>query len=139
MGSSVRYLALDLGERRIGLAVGDEAVGISRPLRSLRRRGGEADLAAVRAIARAEEVVALLFGLPLTLRGEEGHEARRARELGERIARSLGLPFEFADERLTTKQARRYAAGRDFDVDAAAAALLLQSHLDRRRRLRAGG
>ena len=133
MGSS-RYLALDLGERRIGLAVGDDAGGIARPLRSVRRRGGEADFAAVRPVARAEAVDALLFGLPLTLRGEEGHEARRARELGERIAGALGLPFEFADERLTTRQASRYARGRGFDIDAAAAALLLQSHLDRRRR-----
>ena len=114
--------------------MGDDAGGIARALRTLRRRGGEADLAALRAFARAEEVDTLLFGLPLTLRGEEGHQARRARELGERIGRALGLPFEFADERLTTRQARRYASGSEFDMDAAAAAILLQSHLDRRRR-----
>jgi putative Holliday junction resolvase len=131
---NVRYLGLDLGERRIGLAVGDDAAGLATPLRSVRRRGGEADVAAVRAAAQAERVDALVFGLPVTLRGEEGPQARRARELGQRIAAELGLPFEFVDERLTTAQASRYRSGRNFDLDAAAAAILLQDHLERRRR-----
>lgn len=130
----MRYLAADLGERRIGLAVGDDASGLARPLRSLRRRGGDADVVALRAIVETEGVEALLFGLPLTLRGEEGREARRARSLAERFATGLGLPFELADERLTTAHARRLATGRDVDLDAAAAALLLQAHLDTRRR-----
>jgi putative Holliday junction resolvase len=130
----MRYLALDLGERRIGLAVGDDQAGLATPLRSVRRRSRDADIAAVRAAARAEGVEALVFGLPITLRGEEGSQAEKARALGERIAEELGLPFEFADERLTTAQANRYRSGSSFDVDAAAAAILLQGHLDRRRR-----
>lgn len=130
----MRYLALDLGERRIGLAVGDDEAGLARPLRSVRRRSRDADIAAVRAAVDAERVEALVFGLPISLSGEEGFQAQKARSLGERIAAELGLPFEFADERLTTAQANRYRSGSDFDVDAAAAAILLQDHLDRRRR-----
>lgn len=132
----MRYLALDLGERRIGLAVGDDEAGLARPLPTLHRRGGDADIAALRAIAGAEEVEALVVGLPLTLRGEEGPQAQRTRRLGEGIARALGLPLEFVDERLTTQHAERFRSGRRFDVDAAAAALLLQQHLDQQKRRR---
>lgn len=132
----MRYLALDLGERRIGLAVGDDEAGLARALPTLHRRGGDADIAALRAIAGAEEVEALVVGLPLTLRGEEGPQARRTRALGEGIARALGLPLEFVDERLTTQHAERFRSGRRFDVDAAAAALLLQQHLDQQTRRR---
>lgn len=132
----MRYLALDLGERRIGLAVGDDEAGLARALPTLHRRGGDADIAALRAIAGAEEVEALVVGLPLTLRGEEGPQARRTRALGEGIARALGLPLEFVDERLTTQHAERFRSGRRFDVDAAAAALLLQQHLDQQKRRR---
>ncbi len=129
-----RYLALDLGERRIGLAVGDDAAGIATPLPSLRRRSHDADADALRAVVRAEGAEALLIGLPLTLRGEEGPQAGRARALGERLAAELGLRREFLDERLTTSAAERLRTGRRFDVDSAAAALLLQQHLDRARR-----
>lgn len=129
----VRYLALDLGERRIGLAVGDEEGGVARALPSLRRRSRRADLDALHAIVREEGAQALLIGLPLTLRGEEGPQAVRTRAHGEGLARELGLPFEFRDERLTTSAAERFRTGRKFDVDSAAAALLLQEHLERRR------
>ncbi len=128
-----RYLALDLGEKRIGLAVGDDAAGIARPLPSLRRKTNLADTRALRAVVDDEEVEMLLIGLPLTLRGEESHQAARARALGERLAAELGLPREYADERLTTSAAERLRTSRDFDVDSAAAALLLQQYLDRHR------
>ncbi len=129
-----RYLALDLGERRIGLAVGDDEAGIATPLPSLRRRSKQADVDALRAIVRDERAGVLLIGLPLTLRGEEGRQAVRSRALGARLATELGLPHEYLDERLTTSAAERLRTGRRFDVDSAAAALLLQQHLDRRRR-----
>ena len=128
-----RYLALDLGERRIGLAVGDDAGGLATPLPSLRRRSHRADVDALRATVRDERAEVLLIGLPLTLRGEEGPQAGRARSLGERLASDLGMAHEYLDERLTTSAAERLRSGRRFDVDSAAAALLLQQHLDRRR------
>src|ERR1700694_25090 len=76
---AVRYLALDVGDRRIGLAVGDDAHGLSRPLQTLIRRSVVKDLAEIERIAREEAVDALVIGLPLTLRGEEGHQAGRIR------------------------------------------------------------
>jgi putative holliday junction resolvase len=130
----MRYLALDLGERRIGLAVGDDESRLATSLRSIQRRGGDADIEAIRAVIRAEEVDALVIGLPLTMRGEEGPQATRTRAFGERIAASLGVPHEYIDERLTSRQAERYRGRGRFDVDSAAAAILLQHRLDRRER-----
>lgn len=124
-----RYLALDVGDRRIGLAVGDEGGGVARPLRTLRRRGRHADVAAIGAVARTEEVSALLIGLPLTLRGEEGPQASRVRRFSEALG-ALGLPVELYDERFTTSEATLRGAS---DVDAGAAVVLLEDFLGRRR------
>lgn len=124
-----RYLALDVGDRRIGLAVGDVGGGIARPLRTLRRRGVAADVAAIGEIARKEEVSALLIGLPLTLRGEEGHQAGRVRRFADALA-TTGLPVELYDERFTSAEAVRQGAS---DDDAGAAAVLLEDFLRSRR------
>lgn len=125
-----RYLAVDVGDRRIGLAVGDEQGGIARALRTLRRRGVEADVAAIGDIARQEEVSALLIGLPLTLRGDEGPQAARVRRFADACA-SLGLPTLMYDERFTTSEAILRGAK---DVDAGAASVLLEDFLRARRR-----
>ncbi len=120
-----RYLALDVGERRIGLAVGDVGGGIARPLRTLVRRALAADVAAIGEVARKEEVTALLIGLPLTLRGDEGPQAARVRRFADPLAR-LGLPIDFHDERFTTAEAESQGAT---DRDAGAAAILLEDFL----------
>jgi putative pre-16S rRNA nuclease len=121
----VRYLALDVGDRRIGLAVGDAEGGIARPLPTLKRRSLEADIEAIGGIARQEEATTLLIGLPLTLRGDEGHQAARVRRFAEACSR-LGLPVELHDERFTTSEAtlRGFA-----DPDAGAAVVLLEDAL----------
>jgi putative Holliday junction resolvase len=124
-----RYLALDVGERRIGLAVGDEGGGIARPLRTLQRRGTSADVAAIGDIARKEDVTALLIGLPLTLRGEDGPQAARVRRFADAIA-ALGLPVELHDERFTTSEAGLRGAP---DLDAGAASILLEDFLRQRK------
>lgn len=123
-----RYLALDVGDRRIGMAVGDAGGGIARPLRTLRRKSVAVDVAAIREIARKEEVSALLIGLPLTLRGEEGPQAARVRRFVEACG-GVGLPVELYDERYTTAEAAHQGAR---DVDAGAAAILLEDFLRRR-------
>ena len=125
----MRYLALDVGDRRIGLAVGDVEGGIARALRTLRRRSVEADVAAIGDVARREEVAALLIGLPLTLRGEDGPQATRVRRFADACA-SLGLPIELYDERFTSAEAVRRGAP---DVDAGAASILLEDFLGTRR------
>lgn len=120
-----RYLALDVGDRRIGLAVGDTGGGIARPLRTLRRRAVEADVKAIADVARREEATALLIGLPLTLRGEEGPQAARVRRFADACV-SLGLPIELHDERFTTSEAQLVGAA---DDDAGAASILLEDFL----------
>lgn len=125
----MRYLALDVGERRIGLAVGDAGGGIARALRTLRRRSLEADLAAIGDVARREEVDALLIGLPLTLRGEEGPQAMRTKRFAD-ACHALGLPVELYDERFTSAEAARRGAK---DVDSGAAGILLEDFLEQHR------
>jgi putative Holliday junction resolvase len=126
----VRYLALDVGDRRIGLAVGDEDHGLVRPLPTLRRQSVAKDLEHVRAVARAENVQAVVIGLPLTERGDEGYQATRIRRFADAAA-ALGLPVELYDERFTSSEALIRGAR---DVDAGAATILLEDYLARRPR-----
>ena len=126
----MRYLALDVGDRRIGLAVGDDRHGLVRPLRTLARRSNAADLAALRKVARDEEVGELVIGLPLTLRGEDGHQAMRVRSFAA-ACEALGLPVKLYDERHTTSEAALRGAR---DLDAGAATVLLEDFLAQRAR-----
>ena len=86
-------------------------------------------MAAVGELARKEEVTALLIGLPLTLRGDEGPQAARVRRFAESLG-GLGLPVELHDERFTTSEAGLQGAS---DLDAGAAAILLEDFLRSRR------
>ena len=126
----MRYLALDVGDRRIGLAVGDDAHGLSRPLRTLVRRSVVKDLAEIERIAREEAVDALLIGLPLTLSGDEGYQAERVRRFAT-ASEKLGLPVRLYDERHTSSEAELRGAR---DVDAGAATILLEDFLAQRAR-----
>jgi putative Holliday junction resolvase len=126
----VRYLALDVGDRRIGLAVGDDAFGITRALPTLRRsRRLAADIERIASIARGEEVGAFVIGLPLTLRGDEGPQAERVRRFADALA-STGVPLQLYDERNTTVEAVRRGAD---DPDAGAARVLLEDFLSAKR------
>ena len=126
----MRYLALDVGDRRIGVAVGEETFGMARPLRTIRRHDLDSDLAQVRDIVAKEDVAGLVIGLPLTLRGEDGPQALRVRRFADAAA-ALGLPIDLVDERFTTSEAERTGA---VDLDAGAAALILQDFFSQRRR-----
>ncbi|HYU82400.1 MAG TPA: Holliday junction resolvase RuvX [Candidatus Polarisedimenticolia bacterium] len=126
----MRYLALDVGDRRIGLAVGDDVHGLSRPLRTLVRRSVVKDLAEIERVAREESVDALLIGLPLTLSGDEGHQAERVRRFAS-ASEKLGLPVRLYDERHTSSEAELRGAR---DIDAGAATILLEDFLAQRAR-----
>lgn len=136
-----RIIAIDWGEIRIGVAVSDELQVLASPIDTLTRRAGKRFpmLRFLELVARSEPVGAVV-GLPLTLEGKEEHSAAAARELAEGIARRTALPVELWDERLTTARAlgaiREQGGrtrGRKGDVDALAAAVLLQHYLDTRR------
>ena len=126
----MRYLALDVGDRRIGLAVGDDTFGLTRALPTLRRSRRRADDVSLLArIAAQEGVDAIVVGLPLTLAGAVGVQAQRAQAFAAACA-TIGLPVELYDERNTTVEAIRRGAA---DPDAGAARVLLEDFLAARR------
>ena len=134
-----RVLALDPGTRRVGLAVSDRLGVIARGLPTLTPTGRKALLQALRRVVAEEDVGRLVVGLPLRLNGEEGPEAQAARELAGQLEKSLGLPVELWDERLTSVQAERVMLDsgvrrrqRRQEKDRLAAILILQSWLDAR-------
>jgi len=125
----VRWLAVDAGERRVGLAVCDPDERVAVPLEIV---PAQAAFPAIRSIVAREDIQGIVVGLPLTLRGDEGEAVRMARRLGERLSRQLPIPVEYEDERHTTAEAERLT-GRDRHSDDLAAAILLQQFIDRRR------
>jgi putative holliday junction resolvase len=138
----VRVLALDLGERRIGVAVSDPSGTIATPRAVLVRSGSRADdhrrVGEMVGECGAERVV---VGLPLSLDGRRGPAARRALDEADELAAALTVPVETHDERLTTVSAERSltergmrAPARRKVVDQVAAAVLLQAWLDGRPR-----
>jgi len=149
-----RLLGIDLGERRVGLALADDDGAAARPYDTVRRgRDLAADAETIGAIVASQAVDALLVGLPLETSGEEGSQARLTRTWGEAIAERLGLPLTFRDERLSSHLAesrlgpmKRGRSGgppsktqRDAyraRVDREAAAIILQDELDTRAGLR---
>jgi putative Holliday junction resolvase len=143
-----RVLGIDFGERRIGVAVSDPTGTLASPLPTLKRRAGKRPpLAALEALAREYEVVALVMGLPLTPSGEESEWTRTVREVGDALARRTGLPIHYLDERYTSVQAERAVRGIGLPkrkreekerVDAAAAVLILQAWLDRQEAVEPG-
>ena len=140
-GEGGRLLAVDWGERRIGLALSDESQTLAQPLTTLTRRAGKRfPMRRLLALLEEHAVIGVVVGLPLAPEGTEGEAARQARELAREIARRADRPVELWDERFTTARAlgavREMGGttrGRKEDVDALAATLLLQHYLDARR------
>ena len=136
----MRALGIDLGERRIGVAVSSGAVAV--PLEVVLRSGDRsADHRRLAALAAESEVDVVVVGLPRSLDGSEGPAARRVRAEIVPLSRCLTVPVETYDERLTTVTAERSLKEQGLDarqrrkvVDKVAAAVLLQGWLD----LRAG-
>ncbi len=122
-----RILALDFGEARCGCALSDPTGTLATPIGSIERPGTRNGLGEIAELAREREVERVVVGLPLTLAGEEGAQARATREFAERLAQLIDVPVELHDERLTTRQAERI--GGDSDADSRAAAHLLVSYL----------
>src|SRR5579862_2408795 len=131
-----RILALDLGKRRIGLAVSDPLGITAQGLPTLERTNMREDLAALAKVAAEHEVRFILMGHPLHMSGREGRQAEYVREFSQRLAARTGLEVRLWDERLTTVEAQRVLkesgisiAKRAKAVDRLAAQILLQSFL----------
>jgi putative Holliday junction resolvase len=137
----VRILGLDPGERRIGIAISDPTGTLAHPLRTLVRGSREEDFAAIAALVAEHDVELIVVGWPLSLDGTEGPQARRVARYTDALAACLPVPVVSWDERFTTvaadeilrqirgRKGRRRARARG-QVDAIAAAVILQSYLD---------
>ncbi len=129
-----RLLALDVGEKRVGVALCDETQTLARPLLTLRRASKKEDFARLAALCREHAVEKVIVGLPKTLRGEEGPQAHRVRRYAAELQAALDLPIEFWDERFSTVEARDLLLTRTLvrkgEIDAIAAAVILQDYLD---------
>lgn len=140
-----RLIAVDWGELRIGLALSDDSQVLASPLETLVRRAGKRfPMPRFLELLTQHRPVGVVVGLPLTGEGAEETSAVAAREMADTIGRRSGLPVTLWDERMST--ARALAAireqggstrGRRAEVDALAAAVLLQHFMEARRRERA--
>jgi len=131
-----RLLALDLGERRIGVAISDPTRTVARPLVTIDRASKQEDVDAINELVDEHSVSRIVVGLPLSLDGSEGPQARSVRRYAEFLSNALVMPIDFWDERYSTVEAgeilrtkKRRKKGRG-EVDAMAAALILQAYLD---------
>jgi putative Holliday junction resolvase len=137
----VRVIGIDLGSKRIGVAVSDFTGSVASPLTVVHRgKSKRADHDAIARIVREEEAEAIVVGLPLNMDGSRGSAAKAAVAEAEQISTVAGVPTHLHDERLTTvtaeralKEANMRAEDRRNVVDKVAAAVLLQSWLDARK------
>jgi len=144
-----RLLGVDLGTRRIGLAIGDTETGSVRPLTTISRRSDERDGRTIATIVDEQGVDELVIGLPLNMDGTEGAQAESTREWAASVSELCGMPLAWRDERLTTEDAiarvGRPSRGRSGGppspsarrshkarLDRVAAAAIVQAELDAR-------
>lgn len=127
----MRVLALDFGSARTGVAVSDETGMLARPVGVIEKAASDAGLARLAELVATEEAELVVVGLPLTLRGEYGAQARETEAFVDALRERLVVPVETYDERFTTSLAQQ-TGGRAAE-DAVAAAHLLQGWLERGR------
>jgi putative Holliday junction resolvase len=133
-----RILALDVGERRIGVALSDPLRLVARPVTVIRRASKAKDFAAIGELVAEHDASLVLCGYPLSLDGTEGPQGRRIRRYAEKLAEALPVEVALWDESYSTEEAERMMAShgrlapkeRRGWVDAVAAAVILQSYLD---------
>ena len=133
----MRYLGLDVGDRRIGMALSDETATLATPLPTFVRVGPRQDVRRVAELARRHEAGAVVVGLPLNMDGSRGPQAEKVLRFCEELRKASGVPVHTLDERLTSVAAEEILAERGVapkerkaKVDAVAATLILQEYLD---------
>ncbi len=135
----MRVLALDIGEKRVGIAVSDSGERVATPVVVLQAQEVTQNAPAFREVIEDWQPGLLVCGLPRSLSGEEGPQARRIRSIAGNITKSTGIPHVFADERLSSQSAKQTLRELGYDerkmrgkVDMVAASLFLQAWLDAR-------
>jgi len=135
----VRVLALDIGDSRVGIALSDADGRVAMPRDVIEASTLRGDFREIVRLVEETQSELVLVGLPLSMDGSEGPQAERVREVSERMAQFLPVPVRYADERLSSAQARRIAEesgvdsrGQRGQLDAVAASVFLQTWLDAR-------
>ena len=136
----MRILALDVGERRIGLALSDPTELLASPIEALELDGREPAHETAARHASGMELSEIVVGMPYSMSGARGRQAGRVAAFVRELAELVEVPVTTVDERLSTAQAERLLRGRGVEpsrdkgrLDSAAAAVILQSYLDSRR------
>ncbi len=139
-GCITRSLGLDIGDRRIGVALSDPEGILASPFTIIHRRDERLDIEAIIDIVNQHEVKQIVVGLPRSMDGSIGRQAEKVKSLTQKLCSHTEVPVEFRDERLTTVSAKRLMQAantkktkRKTKDDAIAAALILQSYLDEAR------
>jgi len=136
-GRPKRILGMDVGSRRIGLAITDPLGITAQGLETLQRQNKRTDLARLEQVIREHNVAEIVMGLPLRMVGGEGIQAEKMQAFAEEVRRRFRLPVHLWDERLTSAQANRLLRETDMSikrrgevVDQMAAVLILQSWME---------
>ena len=139
-GQDLRLLCLDVGERRIGLAISGPSGLLATPLGFIERIQLRRDIARVLEYASERQVEGIVIGIPFSLNGKLGPQAKRVQAFLKALRRATDLPTHMMDERFSTveaerllRQAGRWPSRHKGDVDATAAAVILQEYLDQSR------
>lgn len=139
MSEHPRILGLDVGERRIGIAISDPLGNTAAGLETITRKNMQTDVETIADIAKRHHVIEIVIGLPTNMDGTEGEQALRVMAFGKKLARATQMPIIYEDDRLGTISAIRtltvqgVKTGHSKDlVDRQAAAIILQKHLDRK-------
>lgn len=134
----LRVLGLDVGERRIGVAVSDPTCTISSPLSPIVRRSPHEDINHIMSVANDNRVKTIVVGLPISLNGILGPQGRRIKQFIKELSTSSDIPVRSQDERFSTVEAQRLLREGGHKpsqnkglLDSASAAIILQSYLDR--------
>lgn len=137
----MRILGLDIGSKRIGMALSDELGFTAQGLKTLESRGGANDIAAIVKIVNEFSVTEIVVGMPYNMDGSEGPQAQKALAMIEELALATGVPVFKWDERMSTMAAERMLLEADLSrakrrkvIDKVAAAIILQGYLDSKRR-----
>lgn len=129
----MKYLGIDYGRKRMGLAVSDEEGRIAFPRMQFTTYNFLHTVKTLSDIVKKDLVEKIIVGLPVTFGGKESAQTVEARAFGEKLKKAIQLPIEFENEMLTTKMAIRGGIAKS-KVDASSAAIILQSYLDRENR-----
>jgi putative Holliday junction resolvase len=137
-----RYLGIDFGEKRVGIAISDPTLTLAQPLQTLHYTSVKKLILNIQDMVKEKEIEKIVLGLPLNLKGKDSLKTKDIRKFAEKLKSQLNIPILLVDERFTTKEAQRIlkqlgrqSSKRRDIVDQIAAQHILQTYLDREKQL----